>query len=104
MKHHEFTLHFRLPSEQAGLVDRLAEAGCKDAIVGTGLPGQVSLQFNRTKLEPAASPQTANRKPQTANRKPSFVATNRNPLFLPQPIFLFQLNCPNLNTSPEDTK
>ena len=68
MKHHEFTLHFRLPSEQAGLVDRLAEAGCKDAIVGTGLPGQVSLQFNRTKLEPAASPQTANRKPQTANR------------------------------------
>jgi len=48
MKNHEFTLHFRLPSEQAGLVNRLAEAGCKDAIVGTGLRGQVSLQFDRT--------------------------------------------------------
>lgn len=59
MKHHEFTLHFRLPSEQAGLVDRLAEAGCKDAIVGTGLPGQVSLQFNRTAASAQEAVQTA---------------------------------------------
>ena len=51
MKDYEFTLNFRLP-ESAGepeeFVDRLAEAGCDDAIIGTGLPGRVSLQFDRT--------------------------------------------------------
>ena len=51
MKSYEFTLNFRLP-ESAGdpeeFVERLAEAGCDDALVGTGLPGRVSLHFDRT--------------------------------------------------------
>lgn len=45
-----FTLKYQLP-EQAhdldALVERLGAAGCDDALVGTGLPGRLALEFNR---------------------------------------------------------
>ncbi len=45
-----FTLTYRLPQADCDLdavVDRLGEAGCDDALVGLGLPGQVGLDFIR---------------------------------------------------------
>ncbi|AQV95583.1 DNA-binding protein [Cupriavidus necator] len=45
-----FTLKFHLSqvdSDTDALVERLAEAGCDDALVGTGLPGRVALAFVR---------------------------------------------------------
>lgn len=50
MKEFEFTLKFALPdvaTDTEALVDRLFAAGCDDALIGTGLPGRVALQFNR---------------------------------------------------------
>jgi hypothetical protein len=46
---HEFELQFRFePSVDAGaLVERLYEAGCADALVGTGRAGMISLMFIR---------------------------------------------------------
>ncbi|MGY8527382.1 helix-turn-helix transcriptional regulator [Paracidovorax citrulli] len=45
-----FTLRYQL-SEADGdaenIVERLGAAGCDDALVGTGLPGRVALQFQR---------------------------------------------------------
>jgi hypothetical protein len=46
-----FTLKFKLASDVAAhdeeLMSRLGDAGCTDAMVGLGLPGYVSLEFNR---------------------------------------------------------
>jgi hypothetical protein len=45
-----FTLKFHLSqadSDADALVERLAEAGCDDALVGTGLPGRVAMAFVR---------------------------------------------------------
>ncbi|MGX6568524.1 helix-turn-helix transcriptional regulator [Cupriavidus necator] len=45
-----FTLKFHLSQadrDTDALVERLAEAGCDDALVGTGLPGRVALAFVR---------------------------------------------------------
>lgn len=57
---HEFTLRFRLdPADNVGDVDdileRLGEAGCLDALVGVGAPGEIVLDFTRsaTSLEQA---------------------------------------------------
>jgi hypothetical protein len=48
MTEYEFTLKFALPdSASDALTDRLFAAGCDDALVGTGLPGRLALQFNR---------------------------------------------------------
>ncbi len=47
---HEFRLVFQLPAVAAAVndwVEALAEAGCDDAIVGTGHPGRVALDFCR---------------------------------------------------------
>jgi predicted DNA-binding transcriptional regulator AlpA len=47
---YEFTLIYRLSAEDSdfdSLVERLAEAGCTDALVGTGLPGRLGLEFSR---------------------------------------------------------
>ena len=50
MKTYEFTLKFSLPateSDMDGLVERLGEAGCDDALVGIGKPGRLALDFAR---------------------------------------------------------
>ena len=50
MNEYEFTLTFILPDAQddpAQYLDALFEAGCDDAVVGTGTPGTISLEFNR---------------------------------------------------------
>ena len=47
---HEFTLIFQLPTDAPStdaMVEALAEAGCDDAIVGTGHPGRIALEFSR---------------------------------------------------------
>ncbi|MFK8256950.1 helix-turn-helix transcriptional regulator [Erwinia sp. AnSW2-5] len=45
-----FTLKYQL-TDQAGtsdvLVERLAEAGCDDALIGLGIPGRIALEFIR---------------------------------------------------------
>lgn len=50
MKEYEFTLKFDLPSPDLDLddyVERLADCGCDDAIVGIGQKGRIGLQFTR---------------------------------------------------------
>lgn len=45
-----FTLKYQLAAEDcemADIVERLAEAGCDDALVGVGLPGRLALEFTR---------------------------------------------------------
>ncbi|GLU30499.1 DNA-binding protein [Trinickia caryophylli] len=45
-----FTLRYRLPDSSLDpddLMERLGAAGCDDALVGTGLPGRVALEFTR---------------------------------------------------------
>ena len=47
---YEFTLTYRLAAEDSDmeqLVERLGEAGCDDALVGTGRPGRIALNFCR---------------------------------------------------------
>lgn len=50
MTEYEFTLTFTLPNAQNDPVqylDALFDAGCDDAIVGTGISDTISLEFNR---------------------------------------------------------
>ncbi|EJM78920.1 hypothetical protein PMI31_00245 [Pseudomonas sp. GM55] len=45
-----FTLHYQLTSDESDmdtLVERLAEEGCDDALVGVGQPGRLALEFIR---------------------------------------------------------
>lgn len=45
-----FTLKYKLPTSQTStdeLVDMLYANGCDDALIGTGLPGQITLDFIR---------------------------------------------------------
>ena len=45
-----FTLAYQLPSDDNdmdAIMDRLAEAGCDDALVGVGQPGRLALEFVR---------------------------------------------------------
>lgn len=45
-----FTLHYELSSDESDidvLVERLAEEGCDDALVGVGQPGRLALEFIR---------------------------------------------------------
>jgi len=47
---HEFKLIFQLPADavrSSDLMEALALAGCDDAIVGTGHPGRIALEFSR---------------------------------------------------------
>jgi hypothetical protein len=48
---YSFTLKFKLPGGEVvtdeEIMTRLGEAGCTDALVGLGLPGYVSLEFQR---------------------------------------------------------
>ncbi|SOZ14222.1 DNA-binding protein [Cupriavidus taiwanensis] len=45
-----FTLRYQLPADDSdpdALVERLCEAGCDDATVGTGVVGRIALAFDR---------------------------------------------------------
>jgi hypothetical protein len=45
-----FTLHYELTSDESDmdtLVERLAEEGCNDALVGVGRTGRLALEFVR---------------------------------------------------------
>ncbi len=47
---YEFTLKFKLAVDDTDIdefIERLADAGCDDAVVGTGQPGRIALNFTR---------------------------------------------------------
>jgi len=47
---YDFELKFKLPPDNLDideLIERLSEAGCDDALIGSGLPGRIALQFTR---------------------------------------------------------
>jgi predicted DNA-binding transcriptional regulator AlpA len=49
-KEYDFTLKFSLPNTDVDpevYVSQLGQAGCDDAIIGTGQKGKIALQFNR---------------------------------------------------------
>lgn len=49
-KEYTFTLKYKLPASKTStdeLVDMLYTNGCDDALIGTGLPGQIALEFIR---------------------------------------------------------
>jgi hypothetical protein len=51
MKEFEFILKFSLPKPSANaddFIDRLAEAGCEDALIGIGQSGRIALDFCRS--------------------------------------------------------
>ncbi len=57
-----FTLKYQLPNESGdvdALVERLGEAGCDDALVGTGQSGRLALEFVREAVSAEAAMQTA---------------------------------------------
>ena len=46
----DFTLRFKLSGQDGDadqVVERLGEGGCTDALVGTGVPGQITMFFTR---------------------------------------------------------
>jgi hypothetical protein len=50
-----FTLNYELTSDESDmdtLVERLAEEGCDDALVGVGQPGRLALEFVREACSP----------------------------------------------------
>jgi len=50
MQEYEFILKFSLPDNQADpeiFIDKLAEAGCDDALIGIGCSGRIALDFTR---------------------------------------------------------
>lgn len=50
MQQYEFTLKFALPNDEynrQNFIESLADAGCDDAIVGTGQRGRIALHFTR---------------------------------------------------------
>ena len=50
MAEYTFTLKYRLPESDRdadSVVERLGEAGCTDALVGTGIAGRLALEFSR---------------------------------------------------------
>ncbi len=57
-----FTLKYQLTahdSDADALVERLGEAGCDDALVGTGQPGRVALEFTREATSAEAAVRSA---------------------------------------------
>ena len=57
-----FTLKYQLAAadcDPQALVERLGEAGCDDALVGTGLPGRLALEFTREATDAAAAVRSA---------------------------------------------
>jgi|SRR5690554_4029941 len=61
-KEYTFTLKYKLPASQTStdkLVDMLYANGCDDALIGTGLPGQIALDFIREAENADAAIQSA---------------------------------------------
>lgn len=59
---YEFTLKYRLAPGDADadlLVERLAEAGCTDALIGIGAPGRLALSFTRAAESAESAVRTA---------------------------------------------
>ena len=60
---YEFTLKYRIgiASEEAldVLIERLGEAGCEDALVGSGQPGRLALAFSRAAPDAAQAMRSA---------------------------------------------
>ena len=59
---YEFTLTYRLATEDSNmqqLVERLGESGCEDALVGTGRPGRIALNFCRESVSAREAIRTA---------------------------------------------
>ena len=57
-----FTLKYQLTahdSDADALVERLGEAGCDDALVGTGQPGRIALEFTREATSAEAAVRSA---------------------------------------------
>lgn len=54
---YEFTLRFAVPAsvDAASLVERLFEAGCDDALIGSGEAGCIGLRFTREAESGAAA-------------------------------------------------
>lgn len=51
MTNFEFTMRFKLPADAQApeaYLDALFKAGCDDAMIGTGRPGYITLDFDRT--------------------------------------------------------
>ncbi len=49
-RNYAFSLKFAVPvrtTEPDDWIDRLADAGCDDALIGTGIPGRLALEFDR---------------------------------------------------------
>jgi predicted DNA-binding transcriptional regulator AlpA len=59
---YQFNLKFAVPVRTTApddWIDRLAEAGCDDALVGTGMPGRLALEFDRAAADAHAALQSA---------------------------------------------
>lgn len=66
---YEFTIKFKLPHPDVDvdeLVERLETAGCDDALIGMGTPGQMALKFSREAKSTQAAIQSAIRDVQKA--------------------------------------
>lgn len=62
-KEYTFTLKYKLPASQTStdeLVGILYANGCDDAVIGTGLPGQITLDFIREAENASSAIQSAN--------------------------------------------
>ena len=49
-RQYDFTLRFKLSGQDGDadqIMERLGEGGCRDALVGTGVPGQIAMLFTR---------------------------------------------------------
>jgi hypothetical protein len=72
MTEHAFTLVFRLADageDPQRHIERLAAAGCDDALVGVGTPGRIALAFDRRAASAEASrPTAATRRPRARSR------------------------------------
>ncbi|KQQ87535.1 hypothetical protein ASF77_18470 [Massilia sp. Leaf139] len=56
---YEFTLRYSVESNVDDALERLAAAGCTDALVGLGRPGQLCLDFTRAAESEAAAIESA---------------------------------------------
>ena len=69
MNDYEFTLRFSLPDpavDPGQYVDKLAEAGCDDALIGIGQGGRIALDFTRSASSAFAAISSALRNVRTA--------------------------------------
>lgn len=56
---YEFTLNYEIDGNVDAALERLGAAGCTDALVGIGSPGQLCLEFRREAVSEAAAIESA---------------------------------------------